>query len=217
MPVRITLYDGRMFHDAFKPMADKAAQDFLRDAAPLMDGAPFGEDVPRVLSRPLPFYPGFELIEVVNQQEHPPIMRAFVRKGQSGDITALNWTNEPVYYLNEHVPIKLNDETVLSYVKFFFTYIKGKHGRFLIIDNPDEIEWKDEPPPTGRKALAKMIEPLAVTQKQPGNGYVLMASMIFKDSLFSAKVNVAADGHVALSDEELLVEDIPVREDIIGL
>lgn len=214
---RITLYDSRMYYDAFKQLPDKDAQEFLSAAKPLMDGAPFAGTSPRVLVRALPFYSGHELIEVVNQGVHPPIMRAFVRKTGTQDITVLNWTNEPVYHLNTHVPIMLNDETVCPYVKFFFTYIKGQHGRFLIVDNPDEIDWKDEPPPAGRKALAKMIAPLAITQKNADGTYILQASMIFKDSLFAAKVTAPPDGHIVLSDEELVVEDIPVRDDTLGL
>src|SRR5690606_6684391 len=144
-------------------------------------------------------------------------MRAFIRKKNSDDITVLNWTNEPVYHLNVRVPILLNEDTIGLYVKFFFTYIKGKHGRFLIIDNPDEIEWKDEPPPAGRKALAKMIEPLSLTAQDKDGTFHLQASMIFQDSLFAAKISVTPDRQVTLYDEELLVEDIPVRDDVTGL
>lgn len=206
-----------MFHDAFKPLDEKEAQDVVALAAPLLDGAPFGASLPRVLSRALPFYAGHSLIEIISPDAHPPVMRALVRKEGTSELTVLNWTNEPVYHLNTRVPIKLTRDTVLAYVRFFFTYIKGTHGRFLIVDNPDEIEWKDEPPPAGRKALAKMIEPLAVLRVDADGTYQLQASMVFKDSLFAAKVAVTPAGQVTLYDEELLVEDIPVRDDTLGL
>lgn len=206
-----------MFNDAFKPLKDTDAQDFLRDALPLLDGAPFAGDTPRALARALPFYPGYELIEALGQGSHPPVMRAFIRKQNGHELTLLNWTNEPVYHLNKRVPIVLTADTVLLYARFFFTYIKGKHGRFLIIDTPDEIEWKDEPPPAGRKALGKMIEPLAIIAQAPDGTFHLQASLIFKDSLFAAKISVTPDGQVTLYDEELVVEDIPVRDDALGL
>ena len=206
-----------MFHDAFKPLNDKDAEDFLRGALPLLDGAPFGSKTPRVLVRALPFYPGYELVEALGQDSHPPVMRAFIRRKTDNVLTLLNWTNEPVYHLNASVPVKLDTESVFSYARFFFTYIKGQHGRFLIVDNPDEIEWKDEPPPAGRKALAKMIEPLALLRRDPDGTFQLQASMVFKDSLFAAKISVTPDGQVTVYDEELLVEDIPVRDDTLGL
>ena len=106
---------------------------------------------------------------------------------------------------------------MIGYVRFFFTYIKGQHGRFLLVDNPDEINWKDEPPPSGRKALAKLIEPLQITGRAADGTFDLQGSMIFKDSLFFAKISVNPGGQVTLSDEELLVEDIPVRDDVLGL
>lgn len=186
-------------------------------AAPLLDGAPFAGAIPRVLSRALSFYAGYSLIEIVSPDTHPPVMRAMVRKDRTSELTLLNWTNEPVYHLNETVPIALSSDNILSYVRFFFSYIKGKHGRFLIVDNPDEIDWKDEPPPSGRKALAKMIEPLSVLRVDGDGTYQIQASMVFKDSLFAAKIAVSPSGQVILYDEELLVEDIPVRDDATGL
>lgn len=206
-----------MHYDAFKPLSQTDAQDFLRAALPLLDGAPFGSEVPRVLARPLPFYPDHDLIEAVGETSHPSILRVFVRKRQTQELTLLNWTNEPVYHLNDSVPIRLDVETVIPYARFFFNYIKGKHGRFLIVDSPDEIEWKDEPPPAGRKALAKMIEPLRIITEKSDGTFLIQASMIFKDSLFSATITVEPGGHVSLSDEELVVEDIPVRDDTLGL
>lgn len=202
-----------MFQDAFKPLTDAEAQDFLR-ASGMTSMAPA---TTRVLQRSLPFYKGYRLIEVSDASVHPPRAKSFVQEKNSGQVTPLDWTNEPVYALNKAAPIVLTEETVTAYAKFFFTYIKGKHGRFLIIDNPDEIDWKDEPPPAGRKALAKMIEPLQIVQLAGNGDFHLQASMIFKDSLFSAKITVQKDGHVVLSDEELVVEDIPVRDDVTGL
>jgi len=215
--VRITLYDSAMFYDAFKPLDEKEAQDLVALSAPLLDGAPFGASQPRVLARALPFYPGYSLIEMVSSDSHPPVIRAMIRKNGTSELTILNWTNEPIYHLNGRVPIALSRDHVLVYVRFFFTYIKGTQGRFLIIDNPDEIDWKDEPPPAGRKALAKMIEPLSLLRVDADGTYQLQASMVFKDSLFAAKVAVSPNGQVTLYDEELLVEDIPVRDDITGL
>jgi hypothetical protein len=40
--------------------------------------------------------------------------------------------------------------------------------------------------------------------------------MIFKDSLFRSTVQVAPDGMVSLTDEELVVEDMPVVDDLLG-
>ncbi len=209
-------YDTAMKYDAFTTLDEQQAALLLERADALLDGAPFAGMVPRVLGRPLPFYSGYRLIEMVARDTHPPVVRSFVEHND-GTLTLLDWTNEPVYALNQSVPISLSRETVGAYVKFFFTYIKGKHGRFLIVDNPDEIDWKDEPPPAGRKALAKMIEPLSILRTDPDGTFHLQASMIFKDSLFAAKIAVDPAGLVTLYDEELLVEDIPVRDDSTGL
>ena len=40
--------------------------------------------------------------------------------------------------------------------------------------------------------------------------------MVFKDSLFKSEVEVKPSGLVSLSNEELLVEDLPVLDDTFG-
>ena len=134
---------------------------------------------------------------------------------QDPDIIILNWTNEPIYLLNQKAPIQLNDDNICEYVRFFFTYIRGKHGRFIMAENVDDIPWREEPPPQARKAISKMLKSLEVLNKKDGNFY-LKATMMFRDSLFQADVEVKPNGLVTLSNEELLVEDMPVLDDTFG-
>lgn len=208
-----------MFNDAFQELKPDDAAALMAALTPLLDGAPFAGAKPRILSHNLSFYPGYELVEIGNHAAHPPLIYNIVRKKGSvtpEDITILNWSNEPVYELNAKAPLTLTRDNLPTYVRFFFTYIRGKHGRFLIIDSPDEIDWKDEPPPAGRKALMRMITPLSIIGQDGDGTWHLQSSMIFKDSLFAAKASVKPDGNVSLYDEELLVEDMPIRDDVLG-
>jgi hypothetical protein len=129
---------------------------------------------------------------------------------------AINGSNEPIYALNERAPLQLNDGTVADYVRFFFSNVRGRHGRFLITETVDDIQWREEPPPAARKAIGKILVPLTVTGRDPDGGFRLAACMMFKDSLFKAAVTVRRDGIVSLSDEELLIEDMPVLDDTFG-
>lgn len=40
--------------------------------------------------------------------------------------------------------------------------------------------------------------------------------MMFKDSLFKSNVRVSPKGIVTMEDEDLVVEDIPVLDDVLG-
>ncbi len=78
------------------------------------------------------------------------------------------------------------------------------------------MDWREEPAPAGRRALSKMIVPMEIKSTDADGISYLSASIIFKDSLFESDVSVTSDGTVSLSNQELLVEDIPVLDDSFG-
>ena len=82
--------------------------------------------------------------------------------------------------------------------------------------NVDDIDWREEPAPAGRKALGKMIEPMHVIKRSEDGTVVFGVSIVFRDSLFSGEAHVKPDGMIVLQNEELLVEDIPVADDLFG-
>ncbi len=186
----------------------------LEEINPALKGSHFHPATVTMLAQDVPFYPGYRFFDIADYETVPNIRKFVLYK--PGHVIVMNWTNEPLYALNEAAPIALNDHTVEDYVRFFFTYVRGRHGRFIITDNVDDVMWRDEPPPAARKAISQMLEPLHVTERTAEGGYKLTARMMFKDSLFKTVVNVKPDGMVNLSDEELLIEEMPVLDDTFG-
>lgn len=186
----------------------------LEEINPALKGSHFHPATVTMLAQDVTFYPGYRFFDIADYETVPNIRKFVLYK--PGHVVVLNWTNEPLYALNEAAPIALNDHTVLDYTRFFFTYVRGRHGRFIITDNVDDVMWRDEPPPAARKAIGQMLEPLHITERTPEGGYKLAARMMFKDSLFKTVVNVKPDGMVNLSDEELLIEEMPVLDDTFG-
>lgn len=203
-----------MFKDAFIKLDPVQAARMVSLINPALD-IKFDPDKSNVMIHNLSFYESYFIAEISRHDQHPPIVRAAVCNDK-GEINILNWSNEPIMALNRKAPIFLSEENTPDYIRFFFTYVRGSHGRFLIIDNVDDIDWREEPAPAGRKALSKMIEPLHVKKREEDGGLIYAASIIFKDSLFAAEVHVKPDGTVSLHNEELLVEDIPVADDLFG-
>lgn len=203
-----------MFKDAFIKLDPVQAARMVSLINPALD-IKFHPDKSNVMIHNLPFYEGYFIAEISRHDQQPPIVRAAVCNDK-GEINVLNWSNDPIMALNRKVPITLNEENTPDYMRFFFTYVRGSHGRFIIIDNVDDIDWREEPAPAGRKALSKMIEPLHVKKREEDGTVIYAASIIFKDSLFAAEVHVRPDGTISLHNEELLVEDIPVADDLFG-
>lgn len=208
-----------MFQDSFTLIEHGAAAKILDDVNPDLDGSPFDPALARILSHPLPFYEGYNLVEISDYDVNPPRKISLIYKAvDNGDpeIFVLNGKNEPIYELNKRTPIQLDETNIFIYVRFFFSYVRGRFGRFMIVENVDEIDWKEEPSPAGKKALSKMIRPLTLKPKTSDDEFYLTASIVFKDSLFETDIKVMADGQASLSNQELLVEDIPVLDNTFG-
>ncbi len=172
-----------------------------------------------ILSQDLSFYPHCSLLDVQDFSLFPTKHVFLIQhKGGNGNdnknFTVLDWTNTPIFKLNSQVPITLNTETVRSYIRFFFNFVYGEHGRFLLIDSIDEIPWREEPPISARKSISSLIEPLTL-KKETKDGFIFKATLIFKDSLFSCFINVFKNGNIEITNETILVEDIPAIDDIL--
>jgi hypothetical protein len=203
-----------MFQRAFEKLELEEVATLLDQLNPKFEGAQFDPVETTIMAQDIPFYPGYRLLDIADYSVMPAAQR-FVVHG-AGRVAILNFTNEPIYKLNQEAPIKLNEETVSDYVRFFFTYVRGRHGRFLISESVDDINWREEPPPAARKAIGKMLKPVIVKSKSKDGTFHMEACMMFKDSLFKSDVNVSPAGFVSLTDEELLVEDMPVLDDTFG-
>lgn len=199
-----------MFSEAFKKVEQDRAQVIVEMMNKETEGIQFDAKRDKVMESALSFYPGFKYYEATNLQENQPVTRVGFYK--SGSIYMLDWTNEPIYRLNLEAPIALDESNVANYVKFFFSHVRGEHGQFFIVENIDDIAWKETPPPAARQAIGKLIEPVTILDKKDDGDFDLVARMTFKDSLFKSDVHVKSNGLVSLSNEELVVEDMPIEE-----
>lgn len=203
-----------MFKEAFIKLDPVQASRMTALINPFLD-IQFDPDNTGVMIHNLSFYEGYFIAELSRHDQYPPVTRVAVCNDK-GEVHVLNWSNEAIHRLNKTVPITLTDESMADYVRFFFTYVRGSHGRFLIVDNVDDIDWREEPAPAGRKALGKMIEPLRIKKREDDGTVVFLCSIVFRDSLFQAEAHLKPDGLISMTNEELLVEDIPVADDVLG-
>ena len=204
-----------MYQESFTKLELEEIATILDILNPQFEGVDFDPLETTILAHDVSYYPGYRFFDIADHTVNPPLQRFAFWKAPD-DYVVLTFSNEPIYALNKSLPIVLNEDNVAEYVRFFFTHVRGRHGRFIIAENVDDINWREDPPPSARKAIGQMIEPVTLQKSHEGS-HDLVACMIFKDSLFRSKVKVDPQGFVSLSDEELLVEDMPVLDDTFGL
>lgn len=203
-----------LFQDAFVRLDPAQTEQLVKDIKPLLRIEPFRPAETVALARDLAFWPGCALCDISDQATNPP--RRVFAIWKPGAAVILNWTNEPIYALNKVVPLTLDDKTAPDYIRFFLHYVRGRHGRFLIADTVDDIGWKEEPPPAARRAVGKLLHPLRSKGKTPAGDRLFEACIMFRDSLFRTDIAVSSEGLVTLSNEQMLVEDMPVLDDALG-
>lgn len=203
-----------MYQEAFEKLELADVATILDRITPLLENTVFDPVETLIMAAETPFYPGCRLLEISSHTTMPPLRRFVLYSPKKS--TVLNFTNEVIYNFNDQWPVKLSEDNIATYVRFFFTYVRGKHGRFIIAENIDDVPWKEDPPPSARQAISRMIKPITLREVDEAGIYRLEARMVFKDSLFKSDVAVKPDGLVSLSNEELLLEDMPVLDDIFG-
>jgi len=207
--------ENTMFQDTYTKLKPEDVDDVLAKTAPAFDGVSFRAENTVIMARSLDFYPGYQFYDMADHSQNPAQRRFVLIKKDK--VIVLDFTNAPIYDLNKAAPIYLNEDTVHDYVRFFFNFVRGRHGRFLIVESVDDIAWREEPPPAAKKSISKLIMPVAHISKDVDDGnFHLHAQMMFRDSLFSADITVDKDGLVQLSNEQLMIEDMPVLDDTLG-
>lgn len=202
-----------MTEDWQKIDPEKALQ-MLGEINPRLEPVPFNPATTAVRIQKLSFYRSHALLELTDLSAIPGARKYVLYK--PGDVNVLNWTNQIIYETNEKSPIVLDEDTVLDYVRFFFGYVRGRHGRFSVVETTDDVHWQIEPPVQGRKVMQEILEPVTLVSQDADGTFNLDAFMVFKDSLFKTKVHVKRDGLVSMSDEELKIEGMPVLQDLAG-
>ncbi len=197
--------------DNWQKIEEDQAKQILEEVNKNITPVPFNKEETVLRETNLSFYKGYSLVEMTDMSVVPGAKKYAVYK--EGDVNIIDWTNQTIYNVNEMAPLSLTDKHVSEYVNFFFSYVKGRHGRFLVIETADDVRWQEDPPLQGRKVLQEMLKPITIVNKEDDGSYTLEAFVMFKDSLFKSTVNVKANGDVDMLDEELMIESLPIIQD----
>jgi hypothetical protein len=212
----------------FDTLAPDAAQKLLADIASDIAPVNLPADKTTVQAAALLFYDEFKLYALSDTALPLPNTRYILYK--PGDVSLMNWTNEPIYSVNERAPIKLDRKTTIPYAKFFFHYVRGQLGRFIIVEKPEEVVWLANANDKEKAEVAQRLMPVTYKGIGRDNLYTLTATVVFKNALFKTDIKIApyemdvfdaelgqpehfTIGQMKLTNEDLLLEELNVPID----
>ncbi len=212
----------------FEALNPEATKELL--AAIASEIAPVTLPLDKTLAQvaPLPFYPEYKFYALTDMTLPPPNVRYMLYK--PGDVSLMNWTNEPIYSVNERAPIKLDRNTLVPYAKFFFHYVRGQLGRFIIVENPEDVVWLPDANDKEKADVASNLMPVTYKGIGRDNLFTMTCTVVFKNALFKTDIKVApyemdvydpelgapehfTIGQMKLTNEELLLEELNVPID----
>src|ERR1043166_6402310 len=152
------------------PVTGDAAKQLIEASRALLEAKNMNLGAVEVRGCALPWYDEYKFYTLQDEEQTRYLLY------KPGDAELMNWTNEIIYRVNDKAPIKLDRKNVILYAKFFFHYVRGQLGRFIIVEKPDDVAWLDNANAEEMQKVADRL--MAVAYKGIGrdNRYLLTST-----------------------------------------
>lgn len=132
---------------------------------------------------------------LIDKAAVPPNIR-FVISGQTQEeetvTMPITGTNEPIYALNDHIPLVLTKETLRLYARFFFLPGTWPLGTFFPVEHPNEVDWLPDASEEEKAHVNSLLQPITY-QGLDAEGLHTLTATVFKDALFKTEIKIAGE------------------------
>ena len=191
-----------------------SAEKMLRIIRPYIQNISLSPDMTEVCMRNVPFYGTFRLYSFTDRSNHPPQTHFALYK--PGHVHVFDMNHKSIYEANSNTPFSLNRENVMDYVRFFFTLARKKIENIHLVEKLDDIPFTDFPSEDRTDELGQLVQPLLHSPQGGNHPFELMATVMFRNALFSATIGVDEKGIVKISDHTLLADELPAHADHVA-
>lgn len=161
----------------------------------------------------LPFYQNFKLLQAMEIKSWPRYVINFLYS--SHKIIKLDHSAKPISQANLEAPLELNQINLASYLKFFFSSVRGQNNEaFYLIEKITDLPLKADSADETKEKIAQYLIPLISTQKENGN-FEATALIVHQNNLYNAKINITPDGKVDVLEETTILSDLPIQNNML--
>jgi hypothetical protein len=203
-----------MYHDEnWNPVQGEELAGFLEQINPIDGKHRVSVDSTQVHWRTLPFYETVALVRVKDPNWVDQNLNIFYLTDQ-GNLFRLNGTSPPIHEVNAKAPIKVTDDNVLDYLRFFCYFVRGEEGPFYIAESMDDPNMPKEMDDTTRSVIEGTIRPASYEGKNDQGHSLCDAVVFYSNALFIANFAVQPTGMIEMLDDEPIAADLPVKVDV---
>ncbi|WP_310601177.1 hypothetical protein [Desulfobulbus sp.] len=175
----------------------------------------------------LPFYEGYSLYAITDLRL--PTGEVYELLCGPNGAFLLDGGNEAIYRVNELAPLRLTPETLLPYLRFFFSCTTSAAGPFILAESAEDLPWLPEADQKIIVEATAKLQPLTLLEHHADDLCLLNATILFRDGLYSTDILVAPcpltregneeedsmlAGEIRLVNHELLMEELEVETDM---
>ncbi len=194
------------------PVEGDELKGFLDQVNPIGGKYKISEATTRVDYRMLPFYDQVAMIRVKDAAWTPKNLYIYYLTDQ-GNLYWLNGTSPPIHEVNSKAPVKITDDNVLEYLKFFCFFVRGEEGPFLIAESMNDPYMPKNIDERTRSVIEGTIRPASYEGKNETGNFMCDAVVYYSNALFIANFAVEPGGMIRMVDDEPIATDLAVKVD----
>lgn len=198
--------------DRWNPVSGDELAGFLEQINPIGDKYRVNPETTSVHWCPLPFYEQVALIRVKDPAWTPKNLFIYYLTDQ-GNLYWLNGTSPPIHEVNAKAPIRITDDNVLDYLRFFCFFVRGEEGPFLISESIEDPYVPKDVDDKTRLVIENTVRPASYEGKNEQGHFLCDAVVYYSNALFIANFAVQPGGMIEMLDDEPIAADLPVKVD----
>lgn len=198
--------------DRWNPVSGDELAGFLEQINPIGDKYRVNPETTSVNWCPLPFYEQVALIRVKDPAWTPKNLFIYYLTDQ-GNLYWLNGTSPPIHEVNAKAPIRITDDNVLDYLRFFCFFVRGEEGPFLISESMDDPYVPKDVDDKTKMVIENTVRPASYEGKNEQGHFLCDAVVYYSNALFIANFAVQPGGMIEMLDDEPIAADLPVKVD----
>ncbi|MBL8637330.1 MAG: hypothetical protein JNN09_02410 [Alphaproteobacteria bacterium] len=196
----------------WNPVTGEELDGFLAQINPIDGKYQVSSNSTEVGWRMLPFYDHVVLIRLRDRTWGKQKLTIYYLTDQ-GTLFRLNGTSPPIHEVNAKAPVRITDQNVLEYLRFFCFFVRGEEGPFLIAESMDDPYIPTNLDPKTRTVIEGTVRGASYEGRNEQGHFMCDAVVFYSNALFIANFAVQPSGMIEMLNDEPIAADLPVKVD----